>query len=51
MMQSAERLRAAGKTPKVIVVAVMRKRLLLAWILLRSGQPCSRSQGTVASTL
>jgi transposase len=37
----ADRLRAAGKRPKVIVVAVMRKRLLLAWVILRSGQPYS----------
>jgi transposase len=35
------RLRTAGKRPKVIVVAVMRKRLLLAWAILRSGQPYS----------
>ncbi len=35
----AERLRTRGKPPKVIVVAVMRKLLLLAWALLQSGQP------------
>jgi transposase len=46
----AERLRAAGKCPKVVVVAVMRKLLELAWTLLRSGQPFSVSQGTPAST-
>jgi transposase len=46
----AERLRAAGKCPKVVVVAVMRKLLELAWTLLRSGQPFSRSQGPRAST-
>ena len=45
-----ERLRAAGKCPKVVVVAVMRKLLELAWTLLRSGQPFSLSQGTRAST-
>ncbi len=37
----ADRLRRAGKRPKVIVVAVMRKLLLLAWAILRSGQPFS----------
>jgi transposase len=35
----AERLRAAGKRPKVVITAVMRKLLLLAVALLRSGQP------------
>jgi transposase len=37
----AERLRAKGKRPKVVITAVMRKLLLLAWILLRTGQPFS----------
>jgi transposase len=37
----AERLRAAGKRPKVVVTAVMRKLLLLAWAILRSGEPFS----------
>jgi transposase len=37
----ADRLRRAGKRPKVIVVAVMRKLLLLAWAILRTGQPFS----------
>jgi transposase len=37
----AERLRARGKRPKVVITAVMRKLLLLAWTLLRIGQPCS----------
>jgi transposase len=46
----AERLRAAGKCPKVVIVAVMRKLLELAWTLLRSGQPFSRSQGSAALT-
>jgi hypothetical protein len=46
----AERLRAAGTCPKVVVVAVRRKLLVLAWTLLRSGQPFSVSQDTVAST-
>jgi transposase len=46
----AERLRAAGKGPKVVVVAVMRKLPELAWTLLRSGQPFSVSQGAVAPT-
>jgi len=45
----AERLRAAGTCPKVVVVAVMRTLLVLAWTLLRSGQLFSVSQGTVAS--
>jgi transposase len=46
----AERLRAAGKGPKVVVVAVRRKLLELAWTLLRSGQSFSVSQGAVAPT-
>ena len=37
----ADRLRAMGKPPKVVVVAAMRKLLLRAWALLRSGQPFS----------
>jgi transposase len=37
----AERLRAKGKPPKVVITAVMRKLLLLAWTLLRTGQPFS----------
>jgi transposase len=37
----AERLRAKGKRPKVVITAVMRKLLLLAWTLLRTGQPFS----------
>jgi len=37
----AERLRARGKRPKVVIMAVMRKLLLLAWTLLRTGQPFS----------
>ena len=41
----AERLRAAGKCPKGVVVAVVRRLLQLARTLLRSGQPFSRSQG------
>jgi transposase len=35
----AERLRAKGKPAKVVIVAVMRKLLLLAWTLLRTGRP------------
>ena len=45
----AERLRAAGKRPKVVVVAVMRTLLVLAWTLLRSGHPFSFARGTAAS--
>jgi transposase len=37
----AERLRATSKRPKVVITAVMRKLLLLAWTLLRTGQPFS----------
>jgi transposase len=47
---SAERLRAAGKCPKVVVVAVMRTLLELAWTLLRNGRSFSRSQAAAAST-
>jgi hypothetical protein len=35
----AERLRAKGKPARVVIVAVMRTLLLLAWTLLRTGQP------------
>jgi hypothetical protein len=41
----AERLRAAGTRPKVVITAVMRKLLLLVWTLLRSGQPFSPTHG------
>jgi hypothetical protein len=34
----AERLRAKGKPATVVIVAVMRKLLLLAWTLLRTGR-------------
>ena len=37
----AERLRAKGKRPKVVMTAIMRKLLVLAWTLQRSGQPFS----------
>jgi transposase len=37
----AERLHAKGKRPKVVITAVMRKLLLLAWTLLRTGRPFS----------
>jgi transposase len=37
----AERLRAKGKRPKVVITAVLRKLLLLAWTLLRTSQPFS----------
>ena len=36
----ADRLRAAGKRPKVVIAAVMRKLLLLAWAIL---SPASRA--------
>lgn len=42
----AERLRAKGKPAKVVIVAVMRKLLLLAWTLLRTRQPFSASGAT-----
>ena len=45
----AERLRAAGKCPKVVIVAIMRKLLVLAWTLLRTGQPFTVVQGAAAS--
>jgi hypothetical protein len=35
----AERLQATGKPAKVVIVAVMRELLLLAWTLLRTGRP------------
>jgi transposase len=41
----AERLRATGKRPKVVITAVMRKLLLLAWTLVRTGQPFSPIHG------
>jgi transposase len=47
----ADRLRAAGKRPKVLIVAVMRKLLLLAWAVLRSGTPFSptHAQGALCA--
>ena len=41
----AERLRARGKRPKVVITAGMRTLLLLAWALVRTGQPCSPTHG------
>jgi transposase len=46
----AERLRAAGKCPKVVIVAVRRTLLELARTLLRNGQSFSRSPASAAST-
>ena len=46
----AERLRAAGTCPKVVVVAVMRKLLELAWTLVRSGHSFAVPQGAAAPT-
>jgi transposase len=46
----AERLRAKGKPAKVVIVAVMRKLLLLAWTLLRTGQPFAASDRTPDAT-
>ena len=45
----AERLRAKSKRPKVVITAVMRKLLLLAWALLRTGQPFSPTHGLQAT--
>ncbi len=47
----AGRLRATGKRPKVIVVAVMRKLLLFAWTILRSGQPYSPTYQSASTAL
>jgi transposase len=44
----ADRLRAAGKRPKVVIAAVMRKLLLLAWAILRSGRPYSPASRAAA---
>ena len=41
----AERLRAKGERPKVVITAVMRTLLLLAWTLVRTGQPFSPTHG------
>jgi hypothetical protein len=41
----AERLRAKGKRPKVVITVVMRKLPLLAWTLVRTGQPFSPTHG------
>jgi hypothetical protein len=37
----ALRVCARGTRPKVVITAIMRKLLLLAWTLLRTGQPFS----------
>ncbi len=44
----ADRLRASGKRPTVVVVAVMRKLLLLAWAILRSGRPYAPTHRSVS---
>jgi transposase len=41
----AERLRAAGKRPKVVITAVMRKLLLLSFAILRTGEPFRATHG------
>jgi hypothetical protein len=46
-----DRLRAAGKRPKVVIAAVMRTRLLLAWAILRSGQPYSPTHRAATTAL
>jgi transposase len=46
----AERLRAKGKPAKGVIVAVMRKLLLLAWTLLRTGQPFAADARTLDHT-
>jgi transposase len=40
----AERLRARGRPANVVIVAVMRKLLLLAWTLMRTGQSFAAPQ-------
>lgn len=40
------RLRAAGKRPKVIITAVMRKLLVLAFTIIRTGKPFNPTMGT-----
>ena len=47
----ADRLRAAGKRPKVIVAAVMRTLLLLAWAIRRRGQPYSPTHRPATTAL
>ena len=47
----ADRLRAAGKRPKVIVVAAMRKLLLLACAILCSGRPYSPTYQSASTAL
>ena len=40
----AERLRAKGTPAKVVIVAVLRTLLLLAWTLLRTGRPFASTE-------
>ena len=40
----AERLRVRGKRAKVAIVAAMRKRLLLAWTLLRTDRALASTE-------
>ena len=40
----AERRRAKGRPTKVVIVAVRRKLLLLAWTLLRTGWPFAATE-------
>jgi transposase len=44
----ADRLRAAGKKPKVVLVAVARKLLVIANAILRSGKPWDAEFATAA---
>ncbi len=47
----ADRLRAAGTRPTVVIAAVMRKLLLLAWAILRSGRPYSPTYQSARAAL
>ena len=45
----ADRLKAAGKRPKVVLVAVARKLVVLANAILRSGKPWDAARAKVAA--
>jgi transposase len=46
LREFADRLKAAGKRPKVVLVAVARKLLVIANAILRSGKPWSPNQAS-----
>ena len=51
IMQFRDRLRAAGKAPKVVIVACMRKLLTIVNAVIKSGQPWSATYSQAGNAL